>query len=99
MNKEKLMEVISKLIDEGAVIDIYLSQFDKNWDNRKKDDVLKLTKMFQEAIGSNTEKHETNKICDSVVVKSDRFYGYFCHSPQKYMIDDVDLSGGADHVS
>ncbi len=99
MNKEKLMEVISKSIDEGAAITIHFPQFDQKWNPRKESDMLQLAIMFKEAICTSNIKHKTDQICGSIVVDNGRFRGCFSHSPRGYMIDDVDLSGGADHVS
>lgn len=97
MNKEKMMELLSKAIDEGADITVHFSQFkgsDYKPVTRKEAEIL--LELVKEAIPGCVVEEKSHSACRDFVAK-DKVNGvYVCvaHSPQGYMIEDVEFEGG-----
>ncbi|KOP81971.1 hypothetical protein AMS60_05415 [Bacillus sp. FJAT-21945] len=98
MQKEKLMQFLSEAIDNGAEISIFLGQFNRNKDftpvTRK--DAFRLAGLVQEAIGGEIKEIVHKEVCDRFDIETDNFKIAIAHSPHRYMIEDVDLSGSAE---
>lgn len=89
MNKEKLLDFISKAIDDGAVINILIHGLDKTEIQAKK-----ATREFGKIIG--VEPHE--EIGEAMVwqkVSSDQFVldHFYAESEENFMKEDVTFGG------
>jgi hypothetical protein len=87
MNKEKMMEFISKAIDEGARIDIIFNSSGKSMK-----DAADTSLDFALITGGHTEIVNYNGNT-WYKVKTDKFQLDHFYNREKFMVEDVDLSG------
>lgn len=74
MNKEKLLELFSLAIDQGASINIHFLQYhnDGNFTPVSKKEAYELINQFMNALNtSNVKRYENEEIANSFVVKTD----------------------------
>jgi hypothetical protein len=98
MNKEKLLQLLSDLIDRGASISVYVPQFDKTdqwpWHKVTKEEALQMAERAQDAIDAPVEEEKGEYGFDHLVVTNEEKDIRFCFSYHPYMVEDVKLDGG-----
>lgn len=100
MNKEKLMQLVSEALDKGATLNLFIPQYRKteDWSPVSKEEAFKIATDFAEAIGTNNTAHNPN----DYTISTDGFYiacPYIPAAKERYMEEDIDLTGGVEDVS
>lgn len=93
MDKEKVMQLISQAIDNGAYISVHEVQINKNWSRVTREEAEKKAVEASVALDSTIE-HSESEHANSFDVSKNKIRFAFSYNP--YMEEDVNLDGGSE---